>query len=287
MKNKLCILVMGFTSTRLNLARVCSFFLLGDVMKNLASIDRLNIGYIYAIGFPNGRVKVGRSINPIIRMRAICSQSGYSYDDDVNKFYIETAQHAKVESKCHKNLSEISNRLAGEFFDCSFDEAVRVIKSQIITYTEDQLEDDRRIEKANTKAFVDGIKRIVTGSSSLFDQLNIGGDFRGELLELFEPYGGKDFYDDKNIELRCSSIVFITDKGVYDTRPNGCDYYETIEGFLENHELTKNEVADDLGIDVCDLAHPLDFSVDIRSAEHVVQAIGVIGGVSYEQARCL
>lgn len=247
-------------------------------MKSLAKIDRLDIGYIYAIEFPNNRVKIGRTKNPVLRMRAICSQSGYNYDTDVNKFYIETAQHSKVESKCHNHASEISNRLAGEFFDCGFDEAVSVIKSQVITYTTEQLEDDRRIEEANTNAFVDNIKKIAAGSSSLFDQLNIGGDFRNELLELFEPYGGKDFYDDKNIELRCSSIAFITDDGVYDTRPNGCDYYETIDDFLENHELNKNEVADDLGIDVCDLAHPLDFSVDIRSASHVVQAIGAIGG---------
>lgn len=247
-------------------------------MKGLVRIDRLDIGYIYAIGFPNDRVKIGRTINPTQRMRAICSQAGYSYDADVNKFHIETAQCSKVEVECHKRASEMSNRLAGEFFDCSFDEAVSLIKSKIVSYTAEQVEEEKRMEEIRADAFVTEMKRIASGHSSTFDELNIGGEFKSEILEHLEPYGGKDFYEAKSMGFGCVAIIFITDHGVYDTWPNGCDYYNSVEGFLANHEATKKDVADDLGIDVCELGQPLDFSVDIRSASHVVKAIGVIGG---------
>lgn len=130
------------------------------------------------------------------------------------------------------------------------------------------------------------VERFVTDSSSLFDQFNIGGDYRDELLELLEPHGGKEFYDIKSEDLGCPAIVFIADKGVYSTWPDGCEYHETIEDFLEHHELTKNELAEDLGIDVSELAHPLEFSVDIRSASQDIYKTmekhgGVVGAMKH------
>lgn len=247
--------------------------------KLLAARDRLDVGYVYAVKFPSGKVKIGRTINPTQRIRAICSQSGYCFNTEAEYFYVETAKHSNVEKECHAAASLISDRQVGEFFNCSLADAIEIIKTNMISFTQEEFDADKRASDANSKAFLDNMKNILLRKSSIFDSFNIGGKYAHDLLVELEPHGGKDFYDDINIKLGCSSIVFITDTGVYDTHPNGCEYHESVDALLAHFEKNKENIAEDLGLDLDDLAHPLDFSIDIRSAKeraaHVVQAVGV------------
>lgn len=87
------------------------------------------LGCVYVVENPETcRCKVGQSINPENRTRAIQTQSGIIS----GRIYISTpvSNPRKCEKSAHEMLSEFLH--SGEWFSCSFDKAIEVVKQSIL-----------------------------------------------------------------------------------------------------------------------------------------------------------
>lgn len=87
------------------------------------------LGYVYVVENPETcKCKIGQSINPAKRTRAVQTQAGIIS----GRTYISTpvSNPHKCEKSAHKMLSEFL--YSGEWFSCSFDKAVEVVEQSIL-----------------------------------------------------------------------------------------------------------------------------------------------------------
>ena len=83
----------------------------------------LNRGFVYVIERPDGYVKIGRSMRPEARMRAIAMQAGF---EPKNTWISEELENAAfVERASHEWLT--CWRTIGEWFEIEFDFAVMIV----------------------------------------------------------------------------------------------------------------------------------------------------------------
>jgi hypothetical protein len=85
--------------------------------------------YVYIAG-NKGKVKVGMSINPEVRVRTLETQSGVTFQD----VWISpcVTDHGQLEKDLHAEFSEF--RTIGEYFSCPFDVIKSYAKDRVDTY---------------------------------------------------------------------------------------------------------------------------------------------------------
>ena len=82
-------------------------------------------GYVYIIENENGRVKIGKSTNPKVRVMSIKSQSGYNIIS--SHFSPPLYQYSELESYLHGIFKE--SRVIGEWFDINYETVVSYFES--------------------------------------------------------------------------------------------------------------------------------------------------------------
>lgn len=99
---------------------------MSDISTQSAKVSYLFKEHVYVIEFGSSLVKVGRSANPERRAAAIASGSGR----EKSRIWISDPVHAAGpwESRTHAHLGAF--RQSGEWFTCSFDDAVIAAKRQ-------------------------------------------------------------------------------------------------------------------------------------------------------------
>ena len=82
-----------------------------------------NMGHVYIVENETGNIKIGRTVNPKLRIRAIETQSGIP----ITQTYISPgcSNYQKLESASHKEFSHF--RIKGEWFSLSFNTAKNFI----------------------------------------------------------------------------------------------------------------------------------------------------------------
>ena len=85
--------------------------------------------HVYILQRPDGLVKIGRSINPVRRIRSLETQGGFSAEKTWVSQPVDDAGF--VERTVHGLLSD--KRGIGEWFDCEFNDAVSSAESTVST----------------------------------------------------------------------------------------------------------------------------------------------------------
>lgn len=117
------------------------------------------VGYIYAIEFSGGVVKIGASRFPDKRIKTISAMNGCKNPDYYISELVES--HLSVEHEIHKHLSD--KKIFSETFSLSMTEAVDVINSFCGAVTAErikQMEDEESIHA----------ERVKRATSQLLDQ---------------------------------------------------------------------------------------------------------------------
>lgn len=102
-----------------------SFRWLFESMRDKTFNDK--IGYIYLCENSLGKVKIGRSVNPKIRLKNIETQGNLT----ITNYYISPLikQHITLEANLHRIFKEKKEK--GEWFDIKFENAKNTIESLI------------------------------------------------------------------------------------------------------------------------------------------------------------
>lgn len=112
------------------------------------------------------------------------------------------------------------------------------------------------------------------------DSIDIAVSLGVELHKRLEEVGRPDAIEVAARKSGCLAQVVMFDDAVYVYSPSMIEKYPDLEAYLNSFDSAA--IAEDLGCDISEVCHPLEYSIDLREAKerasHVVQAIGVIGG---------
>lgn len=130
------------------------------------------VGYIYAIEFLGGVVKIGASRFPDKRIKTIAAMNGCKNPE----FYISelVERHLSVENEIHKHLS--GKKIFSETFSMSLNEAVDVINLFCSPATNDRLLQIEQEEKIHAE-------KVMKATSRMLDQPKELVDANGRLLK--------------------------------------------------------------------------------------------------------
>lgn len=235
-----------------------------------------NTGYVYAILLACGAVKVGMSkTDPHGRLKTH-SHTAKLMRSSVYRYVVSglLADPKSAEENLIDVCKSTSEPLSGrEWFEgADFEKLEAKISNDYSGDSADTISKAVAIYKKNSSATVRNIRDFFIPESPkddffyLYDDLNIGGSIKSELLMVISRAGGKALYDYAVYQnMGCPSVVFITTNAVYSAYPNGCDKFDSLVDYLSDFELRKKDIADDIGCDPDELADPLAFSVDIST----------------------
>ena len=87
--------------------------------------------FVYVIGAEPGPYKIGYARDPAIRLKELRTGNPHRIEVASSFPMDDLAAARRVEAKSHRSLA--AKRLAGEWFDVCFEEAIRTVQSCILT----------------------------------------------------------------------------------------------------------------------------------------------------------
>ena len=138
-----------------------------DVRQSKQSAYR-DIGFVYVVeDAAAGRVKIGMSSKPEQRIRSVRSSAGISGGRSYTSVRAKDA--AALEAAIHQALS--GSRLHGEFFGCSFEDAVSVVSSmsESSAADDDYVRDRLAEQEERSRSTADGFRRMLCSEPAADD----------------------------------------------------------------------------------------------------------------------